>query len=527
MASEPCPLCDKNQVETEGNYDIWLQCDVCSDWYHSHCLKIELVDLVEKFHCPGCEVKQGPTTYRTLRKTDRSFTKLNYADLNEGTSTGDERIWQRVLQAKTFAPNAFPRYRADQVDLDLFRKTGLREPCVIEKNGPGLGMTMPTDLSVQQIADWVGRETEIEVMDVATQAEITGWTLGRWADYFSQPVRDRIRNVISLEISGTVLAEKITRPQVVRDMDWVDLVWPKQKMDSRPKVQLYCLMGTKDSYTDFHIDFGGSSVFYHVLSGQKTFYLIEPTSKNLKKYQKWSSSPDQSSTFFGDLVKECFLIELNAGHTMFIPTGWIHSVYTNQDAIVIGGNFLHSLNTATQLRVYQIEQATQIPSKFRFPYYQQTNWYALEAFDRWLTENQQTFSYFELESMAVLALFFSQHPEEIPERVKHPLALTERVLEQAKLALLSSAIDLPKATQKKSKKSVKTTAKDLQEEAWHPEPVTMVSSKRKEESSDEEMGTQRTSSKPAQRKKRKAALVHAKVSTVKQRLLERMSNKRH
>ena len=34
---------------------------------------------------------------------------------------------------------------------------------------------------------------------------------------------------------------------------------------TRPQVQKYCLMGIKDSYTDFHVDFGGTSVWYHVL----------------------------------------------------------------------------------------------------------------------------------------------------------------------------------------------------------------------------------------------------------------------
>lgn len=186
---------------------------------------------------------------KSVRKSSRSSTRLNYADLNEGTAAGDERIWQRLLQAKQFQTNPFPRYTANQINLALFRKTGLREPLIIEKNEPELGMRMPTDLTVTQIADLVGRDRPLEVIDVATQSEITGWTLGRWADYFSNPVRDRIRNVISLEISGTALAEKITRPQVVREMDWVDLAWPKDAKE-RPKVQLYCLMGTKDSYTD-------------------------------------------------------------------------------------------------------------------------------------------------------------------------------------------------------------------------------------------------------------------------------------
>ena len=30
-------------------------------------------------------------------------------------------------------------------------------------------------------------------------------------------------------------------------------------------MQKYCLMGVQDSYTDFHVDFGGTSVWYHVL----------------------------------------------------------------------------------------------------------------------------------------------------------------------------------------------------------------------------------------------------------------------
>ena len=33
----------------------------------------------------------------------------------------------------------------------------------------------------------------------------------------------------------------------------------------RPEVAKYCLMSPQTSYTDFHIDFGGSSVWYSVV----------------------------------------------------------------------------------------------------------------------------------------------------------------------------------------------------------------------------------------------------------------------
>ena len=35
---------------------------------------------------------------------------------------------------------------------------------------------------------------------------------------------------------------------------------------SKPRVSKYCLLSPAGSYTDFHIDFGGTSVWYHVLS---------------------------------------------------------------------------------------------------------------------------------------------------------------------------------------------------------------------------------------------------------------------
>lgn len=67
----------------------------------------------------------------------------------------------------------------------------------------------------------------------------------------------------------------------VRQIDWVDCVWPRHLKEAQrestnaldemmyPKVQKYCLMSVKGCYTDFHIDFGGTSVWYHILKGKK------------------------------------------------------------------------------------------------------------------------------------------------------------------------------------------------------------------------------------------------------------------
>jgi len=60
-----------------------------------------------------------------------------------------------------------------------------------------------------------------------------------------------MRNVISLEVSGTPLGAKILPPRLVREIDWVERFWPHNKRTpgQYPKVQLYCLMSVAQYWT--------------------------------------------------------------------------------------------------------------------------------------------------------------------------------------------------------------------------------------------------------------------------------------
>jgi hypothetical protein len=69
-------------------------------------------------------------------------------------------------------------------------------------------------------------------------------------------------------------------------------------------VLLYALMSPAGAYTDFHIDFGGSSVWYHVVSGRKTFLLVPPTPPNLAAFEAWSSSNKQARMFLLDSLQD-------------------------------------------------------------------------------------------------------------------------------------------------------------------------------------------------------------------------------
>ncbi len=107
------------------------------------------------------------------------------------------------------------------------------------------------------------------------------------------------------------LGDSVITPKIVRHLSWAtNNIWPNKKKDEnqmktwplqssesnkrrrtnssssdtdqtddddedlkanhfenfeRPEVAKYCLMSPQSSYTDFHIDFGGSSVWYSVV----------------------------------------------------------------------------------------------------------------------------------------------------------------------------------------------------------------------------------------------------------------------
>lgn len=275
--------------------------------------------------------------------------------------------------------------------ISFFQQHGFNIPLLF-KDKAGLGLSVPSDsFTINDVRMCVGSKRKLDVMDVNTQKNVT-MTMKEWQEYYENPVKDKLQNVISLEFSHTKLDHYIQSPQIVRLCDWVDVVWPKQLKDAQveetnvlevmmyPKVQKYCLMSVKNCYTDFHVDFGGTSVWYHILKGSKVFWLIPPTEKNLALYEKWVLSGKQSDVFFGDTVEKCVRVYLTTGNTFFIPTGWIHAVYTPTDSLVFGGNFLHSFGILKQLKIALVEDATKVPQKFRYPFFTEMLWYVLARY---------------------------------------------------------------------------------------------------------------------------------------------------
>ena len=430
-----CAACNFSRntltIETENDATSWISCDGCKSWFHFACAGFKNereVRSVDKYRCKKCKPVHGATTY--VRKSTRAHSAIDYAGLNEGVlKTSDENPEHHYIKpikegVIKFHPENFARMRPELVTADYFEKgDGMKEPIVIpaslnprpppinhletdvsdgddafsrpaipehllsgdlecetvpDHGQDALDMVIPQGLTVRQVSELYGPEEKVEVIDVKSQnGEDKKWNMRRWVDYYESQGNKVVRNVISLEVSQSKLGRLIRRPKVVRDLDLQDSVWPAelQAKGDFPKVQFYCLMSVADCFTDFHIDFGGSSVFYHILKGKKTFFFIPPHEKHLKKYEEWCMSPAQNWTFLGDQTKECYRVDLSEGDTMLIPAGWIHAVWTPEDSLVIGGNFLTRMHYQMQIRVAQIEKATGVARKFRYPQFQKVLWY--------------------------------------------------------------------------------------------------------------------------------------------------------
>uniref|UniRef100_A0A672ZBB9 PHD finger protein 8 n=1 Tax=Sphaeramia orbicularis TaxID=375764 RepID=A0A672ZBB9_9TELE len=360
-------------------YDVtrfMIECDICQDWFHGSCVGVEedKAAEIDLYHCPNCQVTHGPSVMRKRRGGNKQADggAAGVRDPSRPVKTGSPQF-VRELRTRTF-PNAdevLLKPSGAQLTVEFLEEHSFSVPVMVLRRD-GLGMTLPpASFSVSDIEHYIGK---IDVIDVSRQCDLK-MRLGDFVEYYNSPNRDRVLNVISLEFSETRLSNLVETPKIVRKLSWVENLWPEESVFERPNVQKYCLMGVKDSYTDFHIDFGGTSVWYHVLRGEKIFYLISPTPANLALFERWSSSSNQNEMFFGDQVDMCYKCSVKQGNTLFIPTGWIHAVLTPVDCLAFGGNFLHSLNIDMQLRAYEIEKRLSTADLFKFPNFETVCWY--------------------------------------------------------------------------------------------------------------------------------------------------------
>jgi hypothetical protein len=323
-------------------------------------------------------------------------------DSSEFARTDRCDYYTTLLESKYFTPFPVKRYDSETFNVEDVKLSGIDFPFIVHGTHTNFGIELPDrKTTLKDIARIVEKEgpVTVRVIEVGTQSEVPDFNIGKYADYLETcrassefAKKSKILNMISFEFSRTNYGDAVQAPTFVNQLDWVTQCWPleKSERDEKPYVQKYCLAGMAGSYTDFHIDFGGTSVWYHILWGKKRFFLIPPTTKNLQAYENWTCSNDQANIFLGDqLDGECFYLDLLPNETLIIPSGWIHSVYTPDDSLVFGGNFLHSYSIIRQLQSFKIESRTHVNDLYQFPFFREINFCYLISFYQKIKESSE------------------------------------------------------------------------------------------------------------------------------------------
>ncbi|KAK6748625.1 hypothetical protein RB195_001317 [Necator americanus] len=391
---------------------FWIQCDGCAKWFHGSCVGVEEYEdvLIDKFHCVECALTKGSTQMKTVLLRHRfAFDDLSQANLPVEIGT-ESWIKEFVkIEAKIPPPNEqhviICKNGFDFMD-QFDRRSDWKKVYLIEQPR-GLELRVPDkeeNFSLRSIVEILGRSYKVDTIDVYRQVT-QSMCIGTFYDKMVAPQRLRLYNILSLEFSQNESMRKMISPPIlVPELSFVHKLWPdkndlvnwdpelqqvvevlEEHRRNKPEVALFCLCGMAGSYTDFHIDFGGSSVWYHIYEGQKIFYIVEPTDEFLDLFEEHQRSETKTETFFGDLLPQGALrrVVIDEGQTLMIPSGWIHAVYTPLDSLVFGGNFLHALNVPMQLKIYEMEQRLKkevgTEDKYLFPHFELVNWYAARS----------------------------------------------------------------------------------------------------------------------------------------------------
>jgi hypothetical protein len=118
-------------------------------------------------------------------------------------------------------------YAGHSLTEESLNENGLDVPVVItasEQSCRHLGLKLPPpDTTLSDIAETLGRDFPVKVIEVGAQHEIEGFTIGDYADYLEgRTSMHKLLNMISLEVSTTVLSCTVLSPRAVRQVDWID-----------------------------------------------------------------------------------------------------------------------------------------------------------------------------------------------------------------------------------------------------------------------------------------------------------------
>ncbi|CAI5454021.1 unnamed protein product [Caenorhabditis angaria] len=242
---------------------------------------------------------------------------------------------------------------------------GFEVPYVIE-NVTGLGFNVDAALNVPQIVKSLGREFTTNAY-LNSDRKYASMKMGEFNDlWVNKQLRKQPVNLLQLEVgSNPMLDAGIGVPTIfehcsIQQCYDIEDAAKELKNCAKPSIKKFCLVTMAQSFTDFHVDFSGTSFWFFMQEGEKLFYIIPPTDENLEEYQD-DEENGTNVEWLGDRLKtEIRRIHLRKGQMLFVPSGYLHAVYTPCDSLVFGGSIFSLPHLEMQLKITGIETRLRI-----------------------------------------------------------------------------------------------------------------------------------------------------------------------
>lgn len=358
-----------------------IECHGCREWFHGNCIGVteNEAEKIDEYYCNTCQNKHGPTRFKDsiqqesckpdeFELIDHQGTKNFYEALDSSSFLDCNQVVSFVASGAFITP-------------DFIFDHALEKPLVIEKID-GLGMFIPPIKSSKALENIIGSAHKVNVHDIF-ENEDRIVKLSDWTEHFdSDRTLENISVVSKIDIFHTKLLRLIKVPKIVKELDWIESVWPNDLSTDdfpfeKPKTAIYISFGDQASFLNFQIGMAGSSVWYYNMKGVRTFYLVPPSEENLKIFEEWSSRSSLEDQFYGDLADACYKLVVNEGEFLLIPGGWIFAEYVNKKSISVMGHFCHNFNVKTQVDCFEIQRRLKAINPAKFPNFEVLVWCAI------------------------------------------------------------------------------------------------------------------------------------------------------
>uniref|UniRef100_A0A0K0FRE0 JmjC domain-containing protein n=1 Tax=Strongyloides venezuelensis TaxID=75913 RepID=A0A0K0FRE0_STRVS len=100
---------------------------------------------------------------------------------------------------------------------------------------------------------------------------------------------------------------------------------------------------------------------------------------NIAVFELYLKDSYSKKEFFGFCAADCCKIILIGGQSFFLPADWIYAVYTEEDTLLINGNFITSAALETHIKILKSEQRQRAEAAYTYLYFKELMWYTVAA----------------------------------------------------------------------------------------------------------------------------------------------------